>query len=170
MYSKSPSIPSARTNASQKVVSRKHCACTCRERLSRRSLGYPPSIALLMASWIVIVALLHHPPSSHFETRHPEMRDVAESPAPGGNGDLRQTERQQMSLCEAAFLCREMLQRSCMILCCRHYIASTVPRSGIGVRGHFSPWHVGHERQEVRPPSRTASAPCIEPPVSPPVA
>jgi hypothetical protein len=31
------------------------------------------------------------------------MRE-GESPEPGGTGDLRNTERQQMSLCEAAFL------------------------------------------------------------------
>jgi len=71
-----------------------------------------------------------------------------------------------MSVCEAACLCRETVRRSCMILCCRRYIASTVPRSGIGVHGHLSPWHVGHEMQEVRPPSLTASAPGIEPSVS----
>src|SRR6059036_2631005 len=54
MYSTSPATPSARTNASQKVVSRKYCACTWNARSAMRSLGYPPSIALAMASWIVI--------------------------------------------------------------------------------------------------------------------
>jgi hypothetical protein len=47
----------------------------------------------------------------------------------GGTGDLRTTERQQMSLCEAACLRRETLRRSCLILCYTRSVASTVPRS-----------------------------------------
>jgi hypothetical protein len=46
----------------------------------------------------------------------------------GGTGDLRKTERQQMSLCDAACLSRETLRRSCMILCYLLYIASSMPR------------------------------------------
>src|SRR5262249_28100295 len=42
MYSKSPSTPSAWTNASQKVVSRKHCACMHRE-ISKALLGKVPA-------------------------------------------------------------------------------------------------------------------------------
>src|SRR5712692_6513825 len=87
MYSKSPSTPSARTNASQKVVSRKYCACTCNARSAMRSLGYPPSMSLSMASWIVI-ATSFTSPASHFETRVREMRDCGAVPCTGCTGDV----------------------------------------------------------------------------------
>src|SRR5439155_23390826 len=54
MDSKSPSQPSVRPKASQKVVSRKYCACTSREGSSRCSVVYPPSLALVMTSWMRI--------------------------------------------------------------------------------------------------------------------
>src|SRR6516165_10656726 len=72
------------------------------------------------------------------------MRDLEGCPLSlGGTGDPRKTERQQISVCEAAILRRETLRRSCMILCYARYIASTVPRYGIGVSGKLSPWHGG---------------------------
>src|SRR5215468_4955589 len=96
MYSKSPSTPSACTNASQKAVSRKPCACIGTERAARRSWGkYPPSIALLMASWIVITPLLHY---SLFSFRDLPSRDERLSRGPlslGETGALRKTESQQ---------------------------------------------------------------------------
>jgi hypothetical protein len=64
---------------------------------------------------------------SHDETGYPKMRE-GNPLSLGGTGDLRNTERQQMSLCEAAFLHRETRRRSCMILCYRRYAASAVPR------------------------------------------
>jgi hypothetical protein len=48
----------------------------------------------------------------------------------GGTGDLWNTERQQMSLCKAAFLGSETLLRSCISLGYPCYIASAVPRRG----------------------------------------
>jgi hypothetical protein len=48
----------------------------------------------------------------------------------GGTGDLWNTERQQMSLCKAAFLGSETLLRSCISLGYPCYIASAVPRKG----------------------------------------
>jgi hypothetical protein len=53
---------------------------------------------------------------SHDERSDPRMRE-GRPLSLGGTGDLRKTERQQMSLHEAACLGRETLRRSCMILC-----------------------------------------------------
>ena len=62
----------------------------------------------------------------------------------GGTGDLRQMERQRMSVCEAASLGGETLRRSCMILCYTRYIASTVPFQGMGMTSHLSQVTPGH--------------------------
>jgi hypothetical protein len=52
--------------------------------------------------------------ASHFDTRERLGSDPLRL---GGTGDLRKTERQQMSLYEAAVLGRKTLRRSCLILC-----------------------------------------------------
>src|SRR5215510_3809381 len=62
----------------------------------------------------------------------------------GGTGDLRQMERQQMSLCKAAYLGRETLRRSCMILCYIRYGASAVPFQGMGMTAHLFQVTPGH--------------------------
>ena len=66
---------------------------------------------------------------SQDETGSPTLREGSPLSL-GGTGDLWHTERQQMSLCKAAFLGRETLRRSCLILCCLFSIASAVPHLG----------------------------------------
>src|SRR4030095_15849422 len=66
---------------------------------------------------------------SQDETGYPMMREGSPLRV-GGTGDLWNTERQQMSLCKAAFLGSETLLRSCISLGYPCYTASAVPRKG----------------------------------------